>query len=193
MGPFRLADLVGGDISLHVGRNFIESFPERVYKGTLIPRMNEAKRLGEKTKGGYYDHSTRPAKVRFSSYIATDVVAYRLLVWTRYAQVVEYPRQRRLSFLSFVLSFYCSFFLLFFLATVTLHLCGSNPDTQIDINSSLTLHSGIRATPFTFTHPPPPPYPRRFVLSSLPVRPSPPTWPVPARTRSWTSSYPRNS
>ena len=127
MGPFRLADLVGGDISLHVGRNFIESFPERVYKGTLIPRMNEAKRLGEKTKGGYYDHSTRPAKVRFSSYIATDVVAYRLLVWTRYAQVVEYPRQRRLSFLSFVLSFFRSIVLSFFLSSVLSCHCDVAP------------------------------------------------------------------
>lgn len=30
MGPFRLNDLVGSDIGLHVGKNFVESFAERV-------------------------------------------------------------------------------------------------------------------------------------------------------------------
>ena len=29
MGPFRLNDLVGSDIGLHVGKNFVESFAER--------------------------------------------------------------------------------------------------------------------------------------------------------------------
>ena len=27
----RLSDLVGADIGLHVGKNFMETFPERVY------------------------------------------------------------------------------------------------------------------------------------------------------------------
>ena len=49
MGPMRLADLVGGDISLHVGANFVENFADRVYTSQLIPMLNEAKRLGEKT------------------------------------------------------------------------------------------------------------------------------------------------
>ena len=49
MGPMRLADLVGGDISLHVGANFVENFSDRVYTSQLIPMLNEAKRLGEKT------------------------------------------------------------------------------------------------------------------------------------------------
>jgi len=56
MGPFRLADLVGGDISLAVGGNFLRDFPERSYASRLIPLMNEAGRLGEKTGKGYYDH-----------------------------------------------------------------------------------------------------------------------------------------
>lgn len=29
MGPFRLNDLVGSDIGLHVGKNFLESFSDR--------------------------------------------------------------------------------------------------------------------------------------------------------------------
>ena len=54
MGPFRLSDLVGGDIGVHVGKNFIDSFPERTVVSTLLPRMMEAKRLGEKTGKGFY-------------------------------------------------------------------------------------------------------------------------------------------
>lgn len=42
------------DIGLHVGKNFIESFPERVYLTHLIPLLNENKRLGEKTGKGFY-------------------------------------------------------------------------------------------------------------------------------------------
>ena len=39
---------------MHVGSNFIESFPERVYKPHIILALNEAKRLGEKTGAGFY-------------------------------------------------------------------------------------------------------------------------------------------
>lgn len=59
MGPFRLNDLVGSDIGLHVGKNFVESFPERVYISFLIPLLNEAKRLGEKTGSGFYKYDAR--------------------------------------------------------------------------------------------------------------------------------------
>ncbi|KAG2441459.1 hypothetical protein HXX76_003081 [Chlamydomonas incerta] len=63
MGPFRLNDLVGSDIGLHVGANFVTSFPDRVYVSRLIPALNEAKRLGEKTGRGFYkfDAKTRKA------------------------------------------------------------------------------------------------------------------------------------
>ncbi len=52
-GP-RLNDLVGSDIGLHVGANFVSSFPDRVYVSRLIPALNEAKRPGEKTGKGFY-------------------------------------------------------------------------------------------------------------------------------------------
>ncbi|KXZ50410.1 hypothetical protein GPECTOR_16g584 [Gonium pectorale] len=63
MGPFRLNDLVGSDIGLHVGANFVTSFADRVYVSRLIPALNEAKRLGEKTGKGFYkfDAKTRKA------------------------------------------------------------------------------------------------------------------------------------
>eukprot|EP00249_Psilotum_nudum_P012582 c23866_g2_i1 orf=3-2165(-) len=54
MGPFRLADLVGFDIGLAVGKTYLEAFPERVYKSMLFTMLVEDKRLGEKTGKGYY-------------------------------------------------------------------------------------------------------------------------------------------
>lgn len=54
MGPFRLSDLVGADIGLHVGKNFVDSFPERVYVSQIFPLLVEAKRLGEKSGSGFY-------------------------------------------------------------------------------------------------------------------------------------------
>lgn len=54
MGPFRLNDLVGSDIGLHVGKNFVDSFPERVYISQVIPLLNQHKRLGEKSGAGFY-------------------------------------------------------------------------------------------------------------------------------------------
>ena len=54
MGPFRLSDLVGADIGLHVGKNFLDSFPERCYPARAILLLNEHKRLGEKTGSGFY-------------------------------------------------------------------------------------------------------------------------------------------
>ncbi|CAL8463963.1 g3498 [Coccomyxa elongata] len=59
MGPFRLSDLVGADIGLHVGKNFLDSFPERTYPANLIVKLNEAKRLGEKTGSGFYAYDAK--------------------------------------------------------------------------------------------------------------------------------------
>ena len=50
---------VGGDVGLHVGQNFIDSFPERVIRSQLIPLMNKANRLGEKTGSGFYAYKNR--------------------------------------------------------------------------------------------------------------------------------------
>ena len=45
---------MGSDVGLHVGKNFIESFPDRVVVSQLIPELNRLKRLGEKTGKGFY-------------------------------------------------------------------------------------------------------------------------------------------
>lgn len=46
--------MVGADIGMHVGGNFIQSFPERVYTPQIIMLLNEKQRLGEKTGSGFY-------------------------------------------------------------------------------------------------------------------------------------------
>eukprot|EP00803_Ostreobium_quekettii_P008705 evm.model.scf_1879.1 EVM.evm.TU.scf_1879.1 scf_1879:98-7109(+) len=53
-GPFRLSDLVGGDVGLHVGKNMTEAYPDRVLISQLIPLLNKAGRLGEKNGKGFY-------------------------------------------------------------------------------------------------------------------------------------------
>jgi enoyl-CoA hydratase/3-hydroxyacyl-CoA dehydrogenase len=55
----RLSDLVGADVGLHVGKNFLDSYPERTYPARLIIKLNEAKRLGEKTGSGFYKYDAR--------------------------------------------------------------------------------------------------------------------------------------
>ena len=46
-------------MGLHVGKNFLESFPERSYSAKLIVKLNEAKRLGEKTGSGFYQYDAK--------------------------------------------------------------------------------------------------------------------------------------
>lgn len=50
----RLSDLVGADVGMHVGKNFTDSFPDRVYGARLMVLMNKYQRLGEKTRKGFY-------------------------------------------------------------------------------------------------------------------------------------------
>jgi enoyl-CoA hydratase/3-hydroxyacyl-CoA dehydrogenase len=57
--PRRLSDLVGADVGLHVGKNFLESFSERAYPARIIPLLNEARRLGEKSGAGFYKYDAR--------------------------------------------------------------------------------------------------------------------------------------
>ena len=53
-GSHRLSDLVGADIGLHVGKNFITEWPERNYKAYVISLLYDRKMLGEKTGKGFY-------------------------------------------------------------------------------------------------------------------------------------------
>ena len=57
--PRRLSDLVGADVGLHVGKNILDSFPERSYPARIIQLLNEHKRLGEKSGAGFYKYDAR--------------------------------------------------------------------------------------------------------------------------------------
>ncbi|KAK6930185.1 Enoyl-CoA hydratase/isomerase [Dillenia turbinata] len=59
MGPFRLADLVGFGVAVATGMQYVENFPERVYKSMLIPLMQEDKRAGETTRKGFYKYDAK--------------------------------------------------------------------------------------------------------------------------------------
>lgn len=59
MGPFRLADLVGFEVGVASGMTYIEAFPDRVYKSMLFPMLMEDKRLGERTRKGFYTYDDR--------------------------------------------------------------------------------------------------------------------------------------
>ncbi|VAH14697.1 unnamed protein product [Triticum turgidum subsp. durum] len=54
IGPFRMTDLVGFGVALATGMQFLENFPELVYKLMLIPLMVEDKRTGEASQKGFY-------------------------------------------------------------------------------------------------------------------------------------------
>ncbi|XP_006644156.1 glyoxysomal fatty acid beta-oxidation multifunctional protein MFP-a [Oryza brachyantha] len=59
MGPFRLADLVGFGVAVATGIQYLENFPERVYKSMLIPLMMEDKRAGEASRKGFYKYEDK--------------------------------------------------------------------------------------------------------------------------------------
>lgn len=68
---------MGADIGLHVGKNFIESFPDRVYPARLILLLNEAGRLGEKTGRGFYAFDAKTRRAKPDPEIATLVAESR--------------------------------------------------------------------------------------------------------------------
>ncbi|WOL15754.1 glyoxysomal fatty acid beta-oxidation multifunctional protein MFP-a-like [Canna indica] len=59
MGPFRVADLVGFGVAVATGMQYLESFPDRVYKSILMSLMLEDKRAGEATRKGFYKYDDK--------------------------------------------------------------------------------------------------------------------------------------
>lgn len=57
MGPFRLMDLVGLDISVAVNGVFSMSFAERAYGGPILESMLASGRKGQKSGSGFYKYS----------------------------------------------------------------------------------------------------------------------------------------
>ena len=62
MGVFKMTDLSGVDIAIHVSASFNEAYSDRTYNSSLPRRLFEAKRLGQKTGSGYYKYQGKPAK-----------------------------------------------------------------------------------------------------------------------------------
>ncbi|KAL6897958.1 hypothetical protein ACP4OV_006917 [Aristida adscensionis] len=56
VGPFRLADMVGFEVALATGLQYLENFPDRVYKSMLVPLMIEDRRTGEASQKGFYKY-----------------------------------------------------------------------------------------------------------------------------------------
>ncbi|RWW44005.1 hypothetical protein BHE74_00050272 [Ensete ventricosum] len=59
MGPFRAADLVGLGAAGASGMQFLQSYPERVYKSMLMSVMIEDKREGEASGKGFYKYDEK--------------------------------------------------------------------------------------------------------------------------------------
>uniref|UniRef100_A0A175YPJ2 Uncharacterized protein n=1 Tax=Daucus carota subsp. sativus TaxID=79200 RepID=A0A175YPJ2_DAUCS len=55
----KLCDLVGFGVGVATGKQYIEHFPERVYKSMLLSLMIEDKRVGEATRKGFYVYNDR--------------------------------------------------------------------------------------------------------------------------------------
>ncbi|TWT37205.1 Fatty acid oxidation complex subunit alpha [Posidoniimonas corsicana] len=63
MGPITLYDVVGLDTCLHAGGVMLEAFPDRVVPATIVERLVEAGRLGQKNGRGFFDYpSAKPGK-----------------------------------------------------------------------------------------------------------------------------------
>lgn len=56
MGPIRLLDEVGLDVSRHVAQTMSTAFPDRFAVPAVLDQMIEAKQLGKKTGAGFYTH-----------------------------------------------------------------------------------------------------------------------------------------
>ncbi|MFT4638890.1 MAG: 3-hydroxyacyl-CoA dehydrogenase/enoyl-CoA hydratase/3-hydroxybutyryl-CoA epimerase [Verrucomicrobiales bacterium] len=63
MGPIRLLDEVGLDVSRHVAATMAESFPDKFTVPKILDQMIEAKQLGRKSKAGFYIYNSKEAPV----------------------------------------------------------------------------------------------------------------------------------
>jgi len=60
MGPLTLYDVVGLDVCIHAGQVMHDAFPDRVVPATLVQKLVERGRLGQKNGKGFFDYP--PAK-----------------------------------------------------------------------------------------------------------------------------------
>jgi 3-hydroxyacyl-CoA dehydrogenase/enoyl-CoA hydratase/3-hydroxybutyryl-CoA epimerase/3-hydroxyacyl-CoA dehydrogenase/enoyl-CoA hydratase/3-hydroxybutyryl-CoA epimerase/enoyl-CoA isomerase len=60
MGPITLYDVVGLDVAVHAGRTMLEAFPDRVVPATILQKLFDLGRVGQKVGSGFFDYP--PAK-----------------------------------------------------------------------------------------------------------------------------------
>ncbi|MBR2584637.1 MAG: hypothetical protein IKE64_04305 [Thermoguttaceae bacterium] len=58
MGPFRIIDEIGLDVTMHSGWTFYKVFPERIAAMELLPLMVDGGRLGRKNGVGFYRYAS---------------------------------------------------------------------------------------------------------------------------------------
>jgi 3-hydroxyacyl-CoA dehydrogenase/enoyl-CoA hydratase/3-hydroxybutyryl-CoA epimerase len=67
MGPLRLIDEVGVDVSLHVAHTLAGQFPDRFQSPDVLAKMIEAGHMGRKSGAGFYLHSRRGGSPRVNA------------------------------------------------------------------------------------------------------------------------------
>jgi 3-hydroxyacyl-CoA dehydrogenase/enoyl-CoA hydratase/3-hydroxybutyryl-CoA epimerase len=80
VGPFALMDEVGLDVGHHVGEVMRESLGDRLLPPPVFQRMIDDKRLGRKSKRGFYLYDDEEKKKKKGSR-PVDPAVYRLLDW----------------------------------------------------------------------------------------------------------------
>ncbi len=60
MGPITLYDVVGIDVAVHAGRTMAAAFPDRVVPASIVEKLFERGRIGQKVGNGFFDYA--PAK-----------------------------------------------------------------------------------------------------------------------------------
>jgi 3-hydroxyacyl-CoA dehydrogenase / enoyl-CoA hydratase / 3-hydroxybutyryl-CoA epimerase len=79
MGPIELTDVVGLDVSLHVGRVLAEAFRRRVPE--ILIKLVEAKKLGRKTGEGFYVwRDGKPVKTESPQFAVPEDLEDRLIL-----------------------------------------------------------------------------------------------------------------
>jgi 3-hydroxyacyl-CoA dehydrogenase len=76
MGPFRVADLVGLDVSYAIRRRRSEERPDYRYS-TLPDQLCESGRLGQKTGAGWYDYPDGPRRPVSSAAVRALIASHR--------------------------------------------------------------------------------------------------------------------
>jgi 3-hydroxyacyl-CoA dehydrogenase len=77
MGPFRMCDMAGNDIGYLIRKQQLKLDPNKKFSG-LADQLVEAKRLGQKTKKGWYDYSQGNRRGEQDAEVLAMIDAYRI-------------------------------------------------------------------------------------------------------------------